>query len=72
MCLTYANALGIVAAMGLLLALAFAVDGGRAWVRSLAAAATVPLVLTLFFTFSRGRGLHSAVGIAAGVALEPA
>jgi hypothetical protein len=70
--LTYANALGIVAVIGLLLALAFAVDGERAWARSLAAAATVPLVLTLFFTFSRGSWLALGVGLAAGVALDPA
>jgi O-Antigen ligase/Tetratricopeptide repeat len=67
----YWNALGIFAAMGVLLSLGFAARGttivGRA-----AAAATLPFLLaTLYFTFSRGAWIALAVGFVAAVAIDP-
>jgi O-antigen ligase len=58
----YANASGLLAAMGLMLALGFTVDGSR-WTRIVASAATVPLAATLYLSFSRGSMLALAVGL---------
>jgi hypothetical protein len=68
--LGYWNGLGLVAAIGCVLALAFAAHGGLAVVRAAAAAALVVLVPTLYFTFSRGSWLALAVGLLVLVALD--
>ena len=60
----YWNGLGLLAAIGCLLALGLAARGG-VFVRMAAAASTVVLVLTLYFTFGRGgvdRALRRARG----------
>ena len=67
----YPNALGIIAVLGLLLALGFSADSHRALVRASAAAATVPLVLALTFANSRGSWISLAVGLVAALALTP-
>ena len=67
----YANALGIVAVLGLLLALGFAADSERAAVRAAAAASTVPVGLALYFANSRGAWASLAVGLVAATALAP-
>lgn len=69
--LGYWNALGIFAAMGSLLALGFAARARTPALRSLAAAAPVVLVPTLYFTFGRGPWIAFGVGIAAALALDP-
>ncbi len=58
----YWNGLGLLAGMGVLLALSLAAHGRSRFVRPLAAAACVPLSLTLYFTFSRGAWLALAIG----------
>lgn len=60
----YWNGLGIVVAAGACLAVGLAAGSGPRWVRSFAAAACVPLVLTLYFTFSRAAWIGLAFGIA--------
>jgi O-Antigen ligase len=63
----YANAVAILAAMGVLLALGLASSDSRAAVRA-ACFALVPLLLaTLYFTY--GRGAWLALGLGLGVAL---
>ena len=62
----YPNALGVVAVIGLLLALGFVVDSSNVASRACAAAATVPLALALYFSNSRGAWVSLAVGLAAG------
>ena len=59
----YSNALGLLAVMGLLLALGFAADGGAA--RSAAVAAAVPLGACVYLTYSRGALVALAVGLVA-------
>ena len=62
--LTYWNALGALAAMGLMLAVHTAADARRASPMSLAAAATIPgLGLVLFLTVSRGAHLAALAGL---------
>jgi O-antigen ligase len=69
--LGYANAVGILAVLGLLLALAAGVAGRRP-VEQAAAAATAPfLTLALAFSGSRGGWLALAVGLAAVAVLAP-
>jgi hypothetical protein len=67
----YPNALGIVAVLGLLLALGFAADSERAAVRAAAAASTVPVGLALYFANSRGAWASLAVGLVAATAVAP-
>lgn len=67
----YPNALGIVAVLGILIALGFVVDSQRAAVRAAAAAATIPLLLALHFSNSRGSWVSLAVGVAAALVLFP-
>ena len=60
----YWNVLAVMMVMGLLVALA--VGGDRAtpsWLRTLAAAAAVPMCFTFFFTFSRGGWLALVVAV---------
>ena len=67
----YPNALGIIAVLGLLLALGFCADARPARIRALAGAATVPLALALYLANSRGSWISLAAGLAAAVALTP-
>jgi hypothetical protein len=67
--LGYWNGLGILAAMGALLALVLAARSGPL-VRCLAAASTVVCLLTLYFTFSRGGWIAFFCGLAAAIALD--
>jgi hypothetical protein len=69
--LGYWNALGIFAAIGLLLALGFAARSRRLVARAVAGALPVPLSLTLYFTFSRGAWIALFVALAAALALDP-
>jgi O-antigen ligase len=63
--LGYPNALGLVAAIGALLATAFAAHGRSHLRRALWAACLVVFVVTIFFTYSRGTWISLAVGLAA-------
>lgn len=66
----YWNALGLFVVMGVLIALGLVAHGGNAWI-SCAAAAVIPvLVLTNYFTFSRGAWLALSVGLVVAVALD--
>ncbi len=58
----YANALGALAAIGLVLALALALTGVGTGIRAPCAAALVPLAAVLYLTLSRGSLLVAAVG----------
>jgi O-Antigen ligase len=70
--LTYWNAEGAVAAVGLLLAVRIAGDPARhAAVRGAAAAAGVPLGLGVYLTFSRGALAAVAAGLVVLIALAP-
>ena len=61
--LTYWNASGILAAVGLILLLRVAADASRVgWLRSFAAGAVVPLGVGVYLTFSRGALVAVAVG----------
>jgi hypothetical protein len=61
--LGYWNALGIFAACGTLLAFGFALRSRYLAARAVAAASTVPLVSTLYFTFSRGAWIALGAGL---------
>jgi O-Antigen ligase len=66
----YWNGLGILAALGAVLAFGFAAAGQARWVR-VPAAASIPLLLTtLYFTFSRGSWLALVAGLCIVLALE--
>ncbi|MEO5575592.1 MAG: O-antigen ligase family protein [Gaiellaceae bacterium] len=69
--LGYWNALGLLAAVAILLAAGFAAHGGRLLTRVLAAASLVVLLPTLYFTFSRGALAALVVGAIAQVAIDP-
>ncbi|HEX8067350.1 MAG TPA: O-antigen ligase family protein [Thermoleophilaceae bacterium] len=70
--LAYWNALGVLMAMGAVLAVAAAGDGGRsvAW-RAAAGAAAVPCGAALFLTYSRASWLALAAGLVFAVVLRP-
>ena len=68
--LGYWNALGIFAAMTVVLCLGAAMRGRTQWVRVAAAAAVPPVSATLFFTFSRGSMIAVAIGVGVGLALD--
>jgi O-antigen ligase len=70
--LGYWNGLGLLAAMGALLAFGVVVDARRRAPRSAAAAALVLLLATLFATLSRGAWLALAGGSCVALALHPA
>jgi O-antigen ligase/polysaccharide polymerase Wzy-like membrane protein len=67
----YWNALGVLAAFGVLLALSLAARSESLLVRLTAAGSTVPLALTLYFTFSRGAWLALLAGLVVALALDP-
>ncbi len=67
----YANAMGVLAAIGFLLAFTGACHGGSSGSRALAAGALPPLATTLWFTQSVGAAAALAAGGAAMVALSP-
>ena len=67
----YWNALGLFAAMGALLALGLAARARSLTVRGVAAASTVVLLPTLYFTFSRGAWIALGLGLQAAHALDP-
>jgi O-antigen ligase len=67
----YWNALGLFAAVGVLLAAGLAVRADRPWSRAAAAAPLPLLMATFFFTFSRGAWVALAFGILAVCALDP-
>ncbi|HEY7604177.1 MAG TPA: O-antigen ligase family protein [Gaiellaceae bacterium] len=66
----YWNALGILSAIGWLLAAGMAARSGPL-VRCLAAGSTVIFALTLYFTFSRASWIALFVGLAVAIALDP-
>jgi hypothetical protein len=65
--LGYANGVGVVAAMGSLLALALAAYWEKRELRALAAALLPPLLATLYFTYGRGAWLALALGLLAAI-----
>ena len=67
----YWNALGIVAAIGIILAAGTVAHGRMLAARTLAAGALVVLCSTLFFTYSRGAWIALFVGLVAQVAVDP-
>src|SRR4029453_4793976 len=67
----YWNGLGILAAMGVLLALGFAARARSVASRALAGALPVLLLPTVYFTFGRGPWIALAVAFAAASALDP-
>jgi hypothetical protein len=70
--LTYWNAMGALAAIGVTLCARLAGDATRApWLRSAAAAAAVPLMAGLYLTFSRGALAACAAGLIVLIALAP-
>lgn len=68
--LGYWNALGIFAAMAALTALGVAAHARRGATAALAGAAIVPLVLTVYFTFSRGASIALGIGLVAAIAIS--
>jgi O-Antigen ligase len=70
--LTYWNAMGEVAAIGFVLCVSLAGSGARpAWLRAIAAAATAPLGMGLYLSFSRGAVFACVAGLVALVTLAP-
>ncbi len=69
--LGYWNGMGIVAAMGILIALAVAVSAQSKPVRMTASATTPIFVSTLYFTYSRGAWVALLLGLAVALALPP-
>jgi hypothetical protein len=70
--LTYWNAMGALGAVGLVLCARMAGDATRApALRSLAAAAAVPLAVGIYLTFSRGALAATAAGLVVLLALVP-
>jgi len=69
--LTYSNAMGLFAAMGMLLGLGFAARAEKTVARALAGATLPLLAATVYFTFSRGAWIAAAIGFTLAVALDP-
>jgi hypothetical protein len=67
----YWNGLGLLVAIGAIVALGLVAHAGDVRVRCAAGAALVLLVPTLYFTFSRGASAALVVGVIAGLALDP-
>ena len=70
--LGYANAMGILAGMAVILALAFAVHAPQLRVRALAAGSLVPLIVTVAFSASRGAAASVVLALGVVVAADPA
>jgi len=68
--LGYWNALGILAAMGVLIGLGFAARSRSVLGRALAAAALPILVTTLYFTFGRGGWIALGLGLLVTLAID--
>ncbi len=68
--LGYANALALFAAMGILIAVGFALHGRGILARALGSAALVVLAPTLYFTYGRGAWLALAAGLVALIVAE--
>ncbi|MEA2193576.1 MAG: hypothetical protein QOG42_10 [Solirubrobacteraceae bacterium] len=66
-----ANGLGLLAVMGALLALGFALHARSLPARAAAAAAMPVLLSTTYFTFSRGAAAAMVLGLLATVAIDP-
>jgi hypothetical protein len=69
--LGYANAAGVMAAMGTVIALGFVVRAPSARLRALAAGALVPLLATIAYSASRGAAVALALVLALTVAIDP-
>ncbi len=70
--LTYWNAMGELAAIGFVLCASLAGSAARPrWLRAIAAAATAPLGMGLYLSFSRGALFACAAGLVALVTLAP-
>lgn len=69
--LGYWNALGLLATMGLIVAVGFVAHARRMSMAMVAAGATPVLALTLYFTFSRGGWAALVIGLVAAVAVDP-
>jgi O-antigen ligase len=69
--LGYANAVALVAAMGILLALALTLHWQKRELRALAAALVPLLFATLYFTYGRGAWLALGLGLLAAILLSP-
>jgi hypothetical protein len=67
----YWNALGLLATFGTLLAFGLTARSERLGVRLAAAASTVPLALTCYFTFSRGAWIALAIGVVVALIVDP-
>jgi len=67
----YWNTLGLLASLGMLLALGLVARAEHLLVRLSAAASVVPLALTCYFTFSRGAWLALAAGLLVALVLDP-
>jgi hypothetical protein len=67
----YWNGLGILAAIGLIIASGCAIDARATWRRVMAALCLVVLAPTLEFTFSRGAWIALGIGMTALVACSP-
>jgi hypothetical protein len=64
----YWNGLGIVSSVGIVLAIGFLSGRGPLRIRAAAGAVCVPLVLTLYFTFSRGAWVALGFGLLVALA----
>jgi hypothetical protein len=69
--LGYANACGILAVLGILLAVGLAARAASLTLRAASAAALVPLVVALYLTGSRGAAAAAVIGVSTGLALDP-
>jgi tetratricopeptide (TPR) repeat protein len=69
--LGYWNALGLLAAFGVVLAIAFAARSESVYARALAGASTVVLMTTFYFTFGRAVWITLGIAIAIAIALDP-
>ncbi|RJQ45376.1 MAG: hypothetical protein C4534_04820 [Gaiellales bacterium] len=69
----YTNAMGLLAALGVPLALSLAVNAATGWYYRLIAAASLPLLfISLFFTVSRGAMLALCIGLLVMFMVAPA
>jgi len=69
--LGYWNSFGLLAAVGVVLALGLAVHGRAPLTRALASASVVPLSAALYFTFSRGAWLALGLALVFLIAVDP-